>query len=107
MATILAPAPPRTARQNREYLRRGAFYFVCTALAAVFLAPLLWAILTSIKPGAETTSVPPTFLPSRITLENYTNLNRVGSGIVRHVGNSVLVSIYTIVGTVLLSTLAG
>jgi len=107
MATILAPAPPRTARQNGQYLRRGAFYFACTALAAVFLAPLLWAMLTSIKPGAETTAVPPTFLPSRIALENYTNLNRVGSGIVRHVGNSVLVSAYTIVGTVLLSTLAG
>ena len=107
MATILAPAPRRTARQNRQYLRRGAFYFVCTALAAIFLAPLIWAMLTSIKPGAETTAVPPTLLPSRIAFENYTNLNRVGSGIVRHVGNSVLVSAYTIVGTVLLSTLAG
>lgn len=107
MATILAPAPSRTARQQQQYLRWGAFYFVCTALAAVFLLPLIWAMLTSIKPAAETTAVPPTLLPSRIALENYANLNSVGSGMLRYISNSVLVSAYTIGGTVLLSTLAG
>ena len=92
---------------NARYLLSGLWYFVCVALAVWFLFPIGWSILTSLKPASEINAMPLTILPQHLTLENYTNLNKVGSGIVRYTSNSVLVSLYTIVGTILLSTLAG
>jgi multiple sugar transport system permease protein len=99
---------PHVARQeNARYLWRGLWYFVCVVLTVWFLFPIGWSIITSLKPASEINAVPLTFLPKRFTLENYTNLNKIGSGIVRYTTNSVLVSLYTITGTILLSTLAG
>ncbi len=95
-----AQSPTRRAWQ-------GLFYTVCIALTIFFMAPLAWSFLTSIKPAAEVLRSPPTIWPSRIASENYANLNRVGSGIVRYTSNSVITSLYTIVGTIVLSTLAG
>jgi multiple sugar transport system permease protein len=94
-------------QQGARYLWRGLWYFVCVALMVWFLFPIGWSIITSLKPAREINGVPLTFLPQNLTLENYTNLNKIGSGIVRYTSNSVLVSLYTIVGTILLSTLAG
>lgn len=94
-------------QQNANYLLRGLWYFVCVALTVWFLFPIGWSIITSLKPAAEINAVPLTFLPKNLTLGNYTNLNNIGSGILRYTSNSVLVSLYTIVGTIVLSTLAG
>ncbi|MEO7908554.1 MAG: carbohydrate ABC transporter permease, partial [Roseiflexaceae bacterium] len=96
-----------TRQQNMRYLLRGLWYFVCVALTVWFLFPIGWSIITSLKPASEINAVPLTFLPKHLTLENYTNLNNIGSGILRYTSNSVLVSLYTIVGTIVLSTLAG
>jgi multiple sugar transport system permease protein len=94
-------------RQSPHYLWHGLWYFVCVALTVWFLFPIGWSLITSVKPAVEINAIPLTILPKNLTLENYTNLNHIGSGIVRYTTNSVLVSLYTIVGTVVLSTLAG
>lgn len=107
MATTTIHQVQDTRQQNAHYLLRGLWYFVCVALTVWFLFPIGWSIITSLKPAAEINAVPLTFLPKNLTLENYTNLNNIGSGILRYTSNSVLVSFYTIVGTILLSTLAG
>jgi multiple sugar transport system permease protein len=83
------------------------FYLVCGVLAALFLFPLVWSMLTSVKSAAEISATPLIWLPRRLTLENYTGLNDVGSGIVRYTLNSVITVLYTLVGTIVLSTLAG
>jgi len=84
-----------------------AFYVVCGALAVGFLFPLGWSMLTSLKPAAEIVGSPPTWLPRALTLENYTRLDEVGAGIWRYLLNSVLVVVYTLIGTIVLSTLGG
>lgn len=96
-----------TARRRQRRFGITLFYLVCIALTIFFLFPLAWSFLTSIKPAAEVLQSPPTIWPSRVALENYTNLNRVGSGIVRYTSNSVITALYTITGTIILSTLAG
>ncbi|TET37044.1 MAG: carbohydrate ABC transporter permease [Planctomycetota bacterium] len=35
------------------------------------LAPFLWQVLTSIKPEKEVISIPPTYLPTKVSFENY------------------------------------
>ncbi len=93
----------RPRRQRPQLL----FYAVCTVLFVLFAFPLFWSVLTSLKPPSEASASPPTFLPSRLTLENYANLASYGDGIGRYLFNSVSVTLMTVVGAVLLSTLGG
>jgi multiple sugar transport system permease protein len=111
MATpAIAPASTSTATAPIQRLPRPlavAFYAVCVGLAVVFLFPLVWSFLTSIKPTAEIVATPPSWLPRALTLDNYAGLNDVGAGILRYLANSVITVLYTLVGSIVLSTLAG
>jgi len=84
-----------------------ALYVVCVLLAILFLFPVFWSTLTSVKPPAEASAVPPTYWPSTFTFDNYLKLNKYGAGILRYVYNSASVALITVFGTILLSTLAG
>ncbi|MBI2837000.1 MAG: carbohydrate ABC transporter permease [Acidobacteria bacterium] len=45
------------------------------AFLVVFcLAPFLWTVLTSVKPGPEVFAMPPTYLPRALSAENYTGV---------------------------------
>ncbi len=106
--TTVAPGAPRARHPSRND-RLGAWllYGVGGVLAIIFLFPLAWATLTSFKPSAEILLSPPTWLPAALSLENYASLDRIGSGVLRYVTNSVLVVAYSLIGTIILSTLGG
>lgn len=86
-------------------------YVVCGFFAVGFLFPIGWSLLTSFKTPAETSASPATYWPSHFTLENYQKLSRmqfgIGGGMINYVYNSAVVAVMTVVGTVILSTLAG
>lgn len=105
-ASPLPPARP-PARTPRLRPAHALYLLLCFALVAVFLFPILWSALTSLKPPAEAAATPPTAWPSRFTLENYATLAAYGEGMARYVGNSVLVAGITIVLTTVLSLLGG
>ena len=52
-------------------LRRGVFYAVVVAGAAIMVVPLLYMLSTSFMPHAFVLRTPPVFIPSNPTLENY------------------------------------
>lgn len=91
----------------RRRARLIVLYAICIALAILFLFPIVWSTLTSLKPPAEASATPPTYLPSRITFDNYIKLNKYGAGIARYIFNSAGVALMTVFGTIILSTLAG
>lgn len=96
------------AYRNRQIAKNLAIYAVLILLAALFLFPLVWSFLNSLKTPAEALSVPPTYLPTSIVFDNYIELTTYGrGGVVRRVINSALVSSVTVVGTICLSTLGG
>lgn len=51
--------------------------------------------------------MPPTYLPSAISFANYLKLYDYGVGLPQYVFNSAAVAIFTVIGTIVLSTLAG
>ena len=59
------------------------------------------------KAAPEASAVPPTYLPSTITFENYAKLNKYGAGVFQYVFNSASMALITVFGTIILSTLAG
>lgn len=95
--------PERFWKGRTKYLL-GA---ICVALCAVMLAPIVFSVLASVKPTAEASAVPPTYLPSELSLESYERLWNYGSGLLRYVGNSLLAAVLTIVMTLVLTVPAG
>ena len=53
--------------------KRTAFYLALALVAFYSCAPLLWQLITSLKPDHELTSLPP-ILPGQPTLAHYTSL---------------------------------
>lgn len=105
MSTVISPPGPRV-RAN-ELLSRGALYAICILLAVLFLFPIVWTFMSSVKPPAEASASPPTFLPSQISFGNYVKLNEYGDGVRQYLFNSVGAAVMTVFGTIVLSTLAG
>jgi multiple sugar transport system permease protein len=95
------PSPARTSSA------RGLLFLAAVVIAIAFVAPFVYAIVSSFKTTADANASPPVLVPSEISVENYELLTKFGIGIVGYVKNSVIVTALTIVGTVVLSTLGG
>lgn len=106
MSTASTAASPHTGN-IRTRLTRAALYVVCIVLAIAFLFPVVWSALTSISPSVQARSMPPPYWPQGLTLENYFKLNQYGAGLFTYLYNSAMVSVLTVIGSVILSTLAG
>jgi multiple sugar transport system permease protein len=85
MTTVQQPVPTKATTGNlpglaaagrRRRLRRinPLFWVVLVVLALIFVAPLVYMLLTSIKSNVEARSVPPTLFPSEPTLEAFRTL---------------------------------
>ena len=93
--------------RRRERIGRWIVLTLAGALALVFVFPLIWAMLASIKPAGEAMANPLAVFPSRISFDNFRSMAAYGIGLWGYLGNTVIVTGITIFGTVLLSTLAG
>lgn len=95
------------AVRARSAARTGSFHLVSSVIALIFLMPLLWTVLNSIKSSAEANQQPPTWFPKSFSLENYAKLAQYGEGIGVYLVNSIVLSLLTVVITVAISVLAG
>jgi len=71
-------------------------------LAVVF--PLIWMIVTSVKPQSELFSIPPTLMPETITFEHY-RLLLTDTPFLQYFRNSMILAVTTTVVVVVLGTL--
>lgn len=76
---------------------------ICLALCTVMLTPLVLSILASFKSTAEAAALPPTYIPSAITLDSYERLWTYQAGLPTYLLNSFGTAFLTI-GFVLLLT---
>ena len=82
--------------------RTAALYGGGAALFLVGAFPLLWMLSTALKPSGEIFATPPTLIPARSTLENFTRLFSETSFLV-YFRNSVVVSFATVLLTLAVS----
>jgi multiple sugar transport system permease protein len=87
-------------RAQRVAARTG-YYTAMTALALVFLFPLLWSGWASVKP------TPGSGQQVGYGFGNFVKLAHYGKGLPTYLCNSVLVAAMTVAGTLFVSTLAG
>ena len=71
-------------------------------LAVVF--PLIWMIVTSVKPQSELFSIPPTLMPETITIEHYRRL-LTDTPFLQYFRNSMILAVTTTVVVIALGTL--
>lgn len=101
---------PRTIgrRRGRSTLAATLFYVVAIAVAALFLFPLYWSVVSSFKTPIEAASAPVTYWPTQFSIESYLQIGDMGAGgILTALGNSAVVTLLSILLTAVISTLAG
>lgn len=105
---VTVPQPVERSRA-RTLPRPGKLLASSSAivLALVFVAPIVWSALASIKTPEEAAAVPPTVLPSRISFQNYNVLLHYDRGLLHYLINTFLLAGMTTLVTVLVSVLAG
>lgn len=91
----------------RNKWRENAWVYLCLILlTALFLAPILWVVLSSFKSGSELFRWPPTLLPETPTLENYVTAFERGN-FKLYFANSTYVAVLSTILTVIINTMAG
>ncbi|WP_433868992.1 carbohydrate ABC transporter permease [Saccharopolyspora sp. CA-218241] len=63
--------PERPLTRSRARAGNAVLLLIALALAVVWALPLVWAVLTSLKPESETTEIPLRWLPREVTAEAY------------------------------------
>jgi len=99
-----APELVRGGRVGRTGYLIGA---VCLLICTVMLLPLVFSILASLKPTAESASSPPTYVPHALSFDSYQRLWSYQEGLPVYLANSFGAALLTIVFTLLLTVPAG
>ena len=85
-------------------MRRFIVYIFLLAVIFYSLFPFLWTVITALKPPEEVFSLPVSYLPSKLSLENFSNVF-VKRDFGRYIINSLIVAFSSTVVTVILSSL--
>ena len=104
--TVGATEPSRRRRLGR---RNPLFWVLMVLLALVFLTPLAYMLLTSIKSTAEARSVPPTLFPTEPTLQAFRTLFFAdeASPVLLWLANSMIAATLHSLLVVVISAMAG
>ncbi|MFJ3405172.1 carbohydrate ABC transporter permease [Promicromonospora sp. NPDC090134] len=94
-------------RGSRRFTPRAILLNVVLLLGlTASLGPLVWMVVSSVKPEGEIRQFPPTLLPEQPTWDNYTELF-ASLDFPRFFANSVIVALVVTVGSVLFSAMVG
>lgn len=85
-------------------IKKSMFTLLITALVLYCLGPLLWQFITSVKPTAELTKLPP-LLPDHPTIGHYISIF-TGHPFLRIMGNSMAVASLTTLLSIVIGSLA-
>lgn len=107
--TPITGSGPGTSRRKgrdlspvRESVSVKWLRWISLTLISLFgLLPIYWLVTTALKPDADAFSFPPKFIPTSITFDHFSAV--LGNhDLLRYMGNSLLVSSVTAIGSVLI-----
>jgi len=89
----------------RQAMRRATVRTLVNIIVAAFaLAPILWGVLSSLKPTNQILELPPRFIPREVTLEHYARV--IGDKGLLYLGNSAVISAAAVVISLFVGALA-
>ncbi len=92
--------------QLSKHLRRWSIVIVTLVITVILISPIVFMIMTSLKPNAEIFKIPPSFFPKEPTLEIFKQVLD-DPDYPKFFRNSYIISISVAVVCVILSLLAG
>lgn len=94
-------------KKNSRKVISSVFRFIALAIFLIFaIGPLLWILITSMKPIKEIYTFPIKYIPSKLTFDSYAKLFSFANfGL--YIRNSLVVTLAGSVGTVLFSIFGG
>lgn len=106
-----APAERQTKRIKlpltpRERIRLILAHLLIYVAAGIFIAPLVYAFFSALKPNSEMFSMPPTLVGSEVRWSNFADVFTYGP-FLRYIMNSFIVSIAGTLVVLAVSTMAG
>ncbi len=91
---------------SRASLEKTGLFAVAAALAVLFLVPMLYTLVSALKPSADIFTVPLEWIPRRVQLSNFTRpFAELNFGV--YFVNSTVVAVAVTGGTLLLCSMAG
>jgi multiple sugar transport system permease protein len=115
MTTTSRPLPSQANASATTYARQRTqrriwhgllVYGALSIIAFIFILPLGWMILTSVKTAQEALYFPPTLIPRELHLANFSEAwNHAGMDFTRWTLNTLYISLFVLVGVVLTSSL--
>jgi multiple sugar transport system permease protein len=107
-AHVWRTTPARDARwqRARKLTLRALGFLPLLLVSVVIIGPVLWTVSSSLRPTAESFTLPPQWLPVRPQWSNYGDVfSTIPYG--TYVANSAIVSVSVVVGQIVTATLAG
>jgi multiple sugar transport system permease protein len=95
-----------TSHTLRKRFRKISFFVVLSLAAFVWLVPIIWMFSLSLTPNEILRTITTSLIPIRPTLANYISVFQVGLT-PRWFMNSIVVTVTTTVGTLVLCSMAG
>lgn len=96
----ISSAPRTRARAARSTAAKVAFYIVACLLAVIFLYPMAWTLWSALSGDRAS-------LGGGLGLENFARVAEFGEGVLTYTFSSLVVSVVTVVGTVVLTLFGG
>ncbi len=84
-----------TSHRRATRFLDGMTYLVLTGITVFAIAPIVWTLITSLKPEPDIISAKLQYLPQHLTFANYTTIWR-RSGFAHLIANSAIVSVLTV-----------
>lgn len=75
-----------------SFAQRGILALLVAIILIIYVFPYAFLVSTSLKPPADALTIPPTLLPQRLSLENYSNISEFAS-VRRSFGNSIVIAL--------------
>ena len=91
---------------SRKLPGRLVLTTVLTAGALVLLLPMVWMVSSSLKPEFDIFVFPPTIVPNPLHWDNYRDIFAIAP-FARQYFNSIYIGVLNVIGTVVVSALAG
>ena len=91
----------------KRRVNRTILFVILLILAAISFLPILYAIVTSFKLEKDIITSNPTFFPRKLNFANYTYLFERRTVYLRYYYNSTIITVFGVLATTLLSTMAG
>lgn len=88
----------------RRTLRTIGINLLAWALVLIVSFPLIWMVVTSLRPQSELIRIPPSLIPKSITFEHYARM-LWETPFLRYFGNSMILAVSTTALVVLIGTL--